>query len=190
MRCERCKVREANIRYIEVVNGVKTEHNLCSECAKEMELGPYSVAFDGDDPIGKLLTGILGVSLTAEPKKMEEWDQICCPVCHTSYSEFVENSRFGCPQCYEVFDLLMKDNVKRVQGNDTHVGKRPRFGLPEYEEPKEAVEKAELTAEEELTILQSKLKNAIAEEEFEDAAHYRDAIKALKEKMEGSHEVV
>ncbi len=190
MRCERCGIREANIRYVEVVNGVKTEHNLCSECAKELDFGPYSAMFDGGDPIGKLLTGILGVQLAEHPKKEEEWEQICCPICQTSYSEFVENSRFGCPQCYEVFDLLMKDNVKRVQGSDAHTGKRPRYGLPEVEEPKEAVEKAELTLEEQLTILQTKLSDAIAEEEFEDAAHYRDAIKELKERIASSHEVV
>ena len=30
MLCEKCKVREANIKYTEIINGVKTEHNLCS----------------------------------------------------------------------------------------------------------------------------------------------------------------
>lgn len=183
MLCEKCGVREASIRYIEVVNGVKTEHNLCSECAKEMDFGQYSAVFDGDDPIGKLLTGLLGVQLTSHPKKEEEWDQICCPACHTSYSEFVENSRFGCPQCYHVFDLLMKENVKRMQGSDAHTGKHPKFGRQQPEEPKAAVEKAELTAQEELAILQSKLQDAVAEEEFEDAARYRDEIRTLKERI-------
>ena len=28
MLCEKCKVREANIKYTEIINGVKTEHNL------------------------------------------------------------------------------------------------------------------------------------------------------------------
>ena len=38
MLCEKCKVREANIKYTEIINGVKTEHNLCSHCAKELIL--------------------------------------------------------------------------------------------------------------------------------------------------------
>ena len=42
MLCERCKIREANIQYTEVINGVKTEHNFCAQCAKEMDFGPYS----------------------------------------------------------------------------------------------------------------------------------------------------
>ena len=39
MLCERCKIREANVRYTEIMNGVKTEHNLCMQCAGEMNLG-------------------------------------------------------------------------------------------------------------------------------------------------------
>lgn len=33
MLCERCKIREANIQYTEVINGVKTEHNFCAQNA-------------------------------------------------------------------------------------------------------------------------------------------------------------
>ena len=39
MLCEKCGIREANIKYTEVFNGVKTEHNLCAQCAKEMDTG-------------------------------------------------------------------------------------------------------------------------------------------------------
>ena len=30
MLCEHCKKREATVKYVEVINGVKTEHNLSS----------------------------------------------------------------------------------------------------------------------------------------------------------------
>ena len=33
MLCEHCKKREATVKYVEVINGVKTEHNLCTQCA-------------------------------------------------------------------------------------------------------------------------------------------------------------
>ena len=61
MLCERCKIREATIKYTEIVNGVKTEHNLCSHCAKELDLGQYSAILEGDFPLGKLLSGLLGL---------------------------------------------------------------------------------------------------------------------------------
>ena len=48
MLCERCKIREANIQYTEVINGVKTEHHFCAQCAKEMDFGAYSAIFDVD----------------------------------------------------------------------------------------------------------------------------------------------
>ena len=48
MLCEKCKVREANIKYTEIINGVKTEHNLCSHCAKEIDFGQYTALLDGE----------------------------------------------------------------------------------------------------------------------------------------------
>ena len=56
MLCERCGIREANIQYTEVINGVKKEHHFCAQCAKEMDFGPYSAIFDGEFPLGKLLS--------------------------------------------------------------------------------------------------------------------------------------
>ena len=52
MLCERCKIREANVRYTEIMNGVKTEHNLCMQCAGEMNLGQGGFVVDGDMTIG------------------------------------------------------------------------------------------------------------------------------------------
>ena len=62
MLCERCKIREANIQYTEIVNGVRKEHNFCAQCARELDFGPYSAIFDSDFPLGKLLSGLLGLN--------------------------------------------------------------------------------------------------------------------------------
>ena len=197
MLCEKCRTREANIRYTEVINGIKTEHNLCSQCAREMDFGHYSAMFDTDYPIGKLLSDLFG--LTGEETEQEDagLDQVVCPTCHTAYSDFVKNSRFGCPDCYGVFDLLMSENIKRIQGSVNHKGKHPRF---HYENEfgterkasgaeNNAVEKTgwnpeDAEREEKLAVLKSKLQEAILEEEYEQAAKYRDEIRALKERTE------
>ena len=34
----------------------------------------------------------------------------------------MENSRFGCPDCYGVFDLLINDKMKQLQGSENHKG--------------------------------------------------------------------
>lgn len=138
MLCERCKIREANIQYTEIVNGVKKEHNFCAQCARELDFGPYSAIFDSDFPLGKLLSGLLGVG---DVHEKENTHQVVCPTCKTSYEEFVKNSRFGCPDCYGVFDLLISDNIKQLQGSDTHKGKRPKFNLDESSGRQTAMER-------------------------------------------------
>ncbi len=176
MLCERCKQREANVRFTEVINGVKSEHRLCMQCAMDMDLGAVGI-FDSDNPIGKILSGILGANLETA-KKIDSMEQIVCPTCGMAYSEFVNDSRFGCPDCYNVFDILINDNIKQLQGNTRHIGKQPRFG---WEKAAVTDEAKENKLESEIILLESKLREAIAEEEYEEAAKLRDKIKELKE---------
>ena len=196
MLCERCKIREATIQYIEVVNGVRQEHSLCGQCAKETGFGQVSALFDGEFPFAKILSTLLG------EEEVEEDAQIVCPVCGTSYQEFVENSRFGCPDCYEMFDLLMRDSIKHLQGSETHKGKRPKYGLKMVPEgltaelpggleaqpgpaSKEGSAAPARSREEELRDLKVRLRQAIFEEAYERAAEYRDQIRKL-EKEDGA----
>ena len=72
MLCERCKIREASIQYMEVINGVRTEHHFCTQCAKEMDFGAYSAIFDGEFPLAKLISGLLGGEEPEENEDPEE----------------------------------------------------------------------------------------------------------------------
>ena len=190
MLCERCKVREANIHYTEVVNGVATEHHLCSECAREMDFGGYAgIAgiFDSELPIGKLLSQLLGLSGVAEANLPEEVENLVCPTCQTSYGDFVKNSQFGCPDCYHMFDLLIGDKLKQLHGNDSHKGKAPagQSLAGDGEEAGQEIQNPSLfdqplTVEERISLLRSKLQEAIGEEDYEAAARYRDEIRALE----------
>lgn len=190
MLCERCKIREANIHYTEVVNGVATEHNLCSQCAREMDFGAYAgIAgiFDSELPIGKLLSQLLGLSGVAEANLPEEVENLVCPTCQTSYGDFVKNSQFGCPDCYHMFDLLISDKLKQLHGSDAHKGKTPA-GQTLAGDGEDAGQEAQstslfdkpLTTEERIPLLRSKLQEAIEEENYEAAARYRDEIRALE----------
>lgn len=203
MLCERCKIREANIQYTEIANGVRTEHNYCAQCAKEMDFGPYSAIFEGEFPLGKLLSGLLGVPGEAEEE--EKTSQIVCPTCGTSYDDFVKNSRFGCADCYSVFDLLINDKIKQLQGNVRHTGKHPKFQkikadpfhLASSGQPEEGAEDSATGSSEEqnpdvalagenetqaqIRKLEARLREAVRAEEYEVAAECRDQIRALKE---------
>ena len=199
MLCERCKIREANIKYTEIINGVKTEHNLCSHCAKEMDFGQYSAILDGEFPLGKLLSGLLG--LEDDEEETDVRGRVVCPTCGTSFDDFVENSRFGCPDCYGVFDLFINDKIKQLQGSESHKGKHPKYRSTFEKEhldasqsqgeaaPADAGESAEAgdvgdrvpaVLGRQIKELDTKLKEAVGREEYELAASLRDQIKELE----------
>ena len=205
MLCERCGQREANVRYTEIVNGEVTEHNLCMECARTMDFGGHKYAaalFDGESQLGRLLSGLLGFAMDpAQEDAGADSRNIVCPVCHTSYAEFVRESRFGCADCYEMFNLLMGDHIKTLQGSDTHSGKRPMKCRSQVNPAGEKIaeDRGEgapqnfgdgqtvISAEERIATLEAHLKEALREEEYEAAARYRDAIRSLKAEV-SAHE--
>ena len=117
MLCEHCKKREATVKYVEVINGVKTEHNLCTQCAAHADLGQFSALFEGEFPLGKLLSGLLGTQETEEED--EKYSGVVCPTCGTTYEEFVKDSRFGCPDCYSVFIFRAAKSTSESVRRDT-----------------------------------------------------------------------
>ncbi|MDF2886716.1 MAG: UvrB/UvrC protein [Lacrimispora sp.] len=186
MLCEKCKIREANIQYTEVVNGVKKEHHFCAQCAKEMDFGVYAAIFDGEFPLGKLLSGLLGIEDTEKgPDKLQ---QIACPTCGTGYSDFVKDSRFGCADCYSVFGPLIEDSIKQLQGSLMHTGKTPIFQRMDYDSQGEELteESSDTNSDKnQLLELDAKLKEALRFEDYETAAVCRDRINELKKGNEG-----
>ena len=185
MLCEKCKIREANIKYTEIINGVKTEHNLCSHCAREMDFGQYGAVLDGEFPLGRLLSGLLG--LEEDEEDTDERAAVVCPTCGTSFDDFVENSRFGCPDCYGVFDLFINDKIKE-HPDALKTPEEPIKGQTTSEDNRidtdPGKEKTAVSAEESLQVvrLQKALKEAVSKEDYESAARYRDEIRALKAK--------
>ena len=134
MLCEQCRKREATVKYVEVAGGVKTEHNLCAQCAGKLDLGQYSALFEGEFPLGKLLSGLLGIPDAAQDES--RFAGVVCPVCGTTYEDFVKNSRFGCGDCYSVFDPLIGENIRHLQGSERHVGNGPlRMGTRQKRRP-------------------------------------------------------
>ena len=189
MLCEKCRKNVATFHYTEVVNGVKNEHHLCSNCAANTDVSYYSSIFDNDMHLTQLLSGILGgQGMFADSEKKDPASQIQCPKCGMSYGEFVNNSTFGCPDCYDVFGPLISDTIKKLQGSDHHVGKKPMlYGMTE-KPLEDAVESNSETnpqdVKKEIDFLSKKLKEAVSEEDFTEAARLRDLIAGLKGKDE------
>lgn len=194
MLCEQCRKREATVKYVEVAGGVKTEHNLCAQCAGKLDLGQYSALFEGEFPLGKLLSGLLGIPDAVQDES--RFAGVVCPVCGTTYEDFVKNSRFGCEDCYSVFDPLIGENIRRLHGSQRHVGKRPAAYRDAEEkaasgrDPGDRETAVPDTGESRIQRLSLQLKNAVRREDYQEAARLRDEIRGLKEEADQNGKMV
>lgn len=85
-----------------------------------------------------------------------------CAVCGLTESELRRTGRVGCGACYEQFEELLLPYIRRLQGVTAHVGTTLK------ENPVEQ--------------LKSRLKQAISDENYEEAARLRDEIGRLEGK--------
>lgn len=171
MLCEHCHEREAVINITQVIDQEKKVLNLCTECAQK--LGMNSPLFDISKVFGKLIASILGEYLKTQKKEPNAQDDSKrCSQCHISWNEFEDNRLLGCPNCYSEFHDELKILLRRLHGNNQHVGKN----MPVYSE-------TELFKKQDLSQLQKKLDHAIQIEDFEKAAVLRDQINEIKDKL-------
>ena len=187
MLCEKCQKNVATFHYTEVVNGVKSEHHLCGNCAANTDMSYYSSIFDNDIHLTKLLSGLLGAQGFVSGNGQEDAAvNVVCPKCGMTYGEFVSGSRFGCADCYDVFGPLIAGTIKKIQGSDYHVGKKPML-YSMHEKPADdgqtgVDESRQTDTAREIDYMNKKLKEAVMEEDYAEAARLRDAIAELKGK--------
>jgi protein arginine kinase activator len=153
MQCEICKKNEANVHFKQVFNGEVKEISICEECAAQHGFDPHS-------PMGisDFLFGVAG-----QPSVSQEADGKSCPICHMSGSDFRKTSRLGCAGCYETFAEELRPMLTSMHRGDHHFGKVP-VG------EKRSAEIASLTRT---------LEEAVATQDFEEAAKLRDRLREL-----------
>ncbi|TFH17150.1 MAG: hypothetical protein E4H02_03665 [Lentisphaerales bacterium] len=155
MLCESCGEYEANVHLSHEVNGVVRKVNLCEECAEKSGIsmqGPLSIA------------DILSNLGPEDDESLEDRSK-SCSFCRITLGEFKRTSRLGCPVCYESFKKETETVVDGYQHASKHAGKMPAHYAANRE--KEAV----------LDPLRRTLQEAIAAEQYEEAARIRDEIR-------------
>ncbi len=152
MLCDECKKRPASVHVTRILNGVKREYNLCSECARRLGIAAPTAA-----------SGLFQSLFEGNGGKKSA---VVCPKCGTDLRDFDATGYLGCPHCYEAFSAHLDSVIRRMQGSNSHVGSRP----------KTAVE----TPEMKYRKLAAELSAAVEAERFEDAARLRDQMRALK----------
>ncbi|MEW6305876.1 MAG: UvrB/UvrC motif-containing protein [Verrucomicrobiota bacterium] len=172
MLCHVCKQNEAKVHLTEMHGGVTKKLDLCEACSKAKGI---------DDPtaysLADLLLGLSGNAPEAAAET-EDTQELKCPQCGFTQSDFKKSGRLGCAQCYQTFAEGLQGLLKQMHKGTKHVGKVPSGHTHS---------RGECSAK--LTALQKKLDKAVASEDFEQAAVLRDEIKKLKAHIEKSETV-
>lgn len=166
MKCQKCRLREATLHATQYVNGEECSVHLCLECA-------VSAGFDPTNPmsIGEVM-GNVSRPGTLLARAFEDaprgGDAARCPSCGLALSDARESGRLGCPACYEAF----RATVSRAlglgrEGRAPYRGKIPPMADLAEERAAKRARLSRLLAE------------AVAREQYEEAARLRDALASL-----------
>ena len=112
-------------------------------------------------------------SNTPRPREEDtpEAEELVCPNCGMRYRDFQQTGKIGCSVCYDTFRAQLEPLLRRIHGSSVHSGKIPhRTG-------------GRLETKHEIEVLRAALKDAVAKEAYEQAAEYRDQIRALEKKL-------
>ena len=181
MLCSNCGKNNANVHYTQIINGKKTEYSLCEDCAKK--LGIEEMDFNMPINYSNFLSNFFEDDMLLP--NFNKTSILKCPKCGLTFDNFVENGRFGCSECYEVFSDKLDSILKNLHGSNRHKGKIPQKtttnNVDLSKEKKQNIEdkKQDNKLKKQIEDLNQKLQLAISEERYEDAAKLRDQIKNL-----------
>lgn len=173
MICQECGQRPAKFHFTKIINGEKSEINLCDQCAKEK--GELSMFSDGGFSFNHLLAGLLNFDQPFKEKSHDAFSReevLHCDHCHMTFEQFAKSGKFGCSNCYKSFKVQLDPILRRLHsGNTSHNGKIPkRIG-------------GTIHIQKEIKNLREELRELISKEEFEQAANVRDQIRVLENKL-------
>ncbi len=169
MFCEICGERIATLHFTKIINGQKSEFHLCENCVNKDN---SYLDFDYNDfSFNHLLSGLLSLDQMGGKPLYTDINSEKCLTCGLTFSEFKNNGKFGCSDCYKYFANKLDPIFRRVHGNSRHNGKVPNRLRSDNQFGNE------------INKLKEDLKLKIYSEEFEEAAVIRDKIKEIEEKI-------
>jgi len=174
MMCEDCGIRNATFHLMTIINGEKVERNLCHVCMAKHQKQIPGIDFSN---IAGILNSILENKVGQDKKEIDpEIAQITCGQCGMTYGEFQKCGMLGCANCYKAFKVPMSALLQRLHGNTQHAGRIPDGAH------------SGVSIRINIDRLKQKLQACIADEEYEQAAKIRDAIRALNIQLERQKE--
>lgn len=183
MNCQICSQNPATVHITEIPSGhfvpegTKTDgepeaggdqddrppleqKHICETCAQKLNLPQMQVVPKAVVNIWKLLQ--------QSAKKARKKSGLSCPDCGMSLAEFRSKGKLGCPKDYEIFQDHLNPLLQRIHNATRHTGRIP------------GIAPGDLDRMNRLTDLRAKLEGAIREEDYEDAARFRDEIAQIE----------
>ena len=161
MLCDQCKAQDAVVHLTQIVESAVSQLHLCEACAAER--GVETTIATPKHPLGDFLKAVQQQALLPAAESAR------CAACGMSLKEFRASGRLGCSRCYAAFDVSLRELLRRVHGNAQHVGRS-------YAGPQPAPWQRANSVRE----LRDRLKRAVEQEAFEDAATLRDELRGME----------
>lgn len=174
MLCQNCNKKEANVKYTQIINGVKKQMNLCEKCAKE--LGVDDISFNMQMNFSNFFGNFFDDIESGIIPSLIKPQTVTCEKCGSSYEDFIKNGKFGCDKCYETFSEKIDVLLKNIHGVNKHVGRNFNVIESKVKNNESKIETKQIKIEK----LQERLKKEIKDERYEDAAKTRDEIKKIE----------
>lgn len=172
MLCQKCNKRVATVHLTTIINGNQITVHICEDCAGD--LGELKV-FKIDPEKGITVDTFSFVELmksaaeTAAGKTEKDIPDKFCPVCEMNIKDFLKKGRLGCSKCYSSFSDELMPLIGRIQPDLVHTGKTPAAKFPM------------IKIKNKLTEMETELKTALDEEDYENAIILRDNIRQIKD---------
>lgn len=182
--CDVCQDKTASVSYSHLVGGKLKKVQLCEECAKGKGV---------TDPTGYGMDENLeGVGKETATGKPEVPGELVCGHCGFTHTDFKKTGRFGCAECYEVFDEGLDGLLEAMHKHTAHSGKVPTCVTTRPKSPKTkavgeeksaTLEKEPSSSADKLKVLQESLAASVEAEDYEEAARLRDAISQMESQI-------
>jgi len=169
MLCDSCNDNPAVVHITKVVNGHKEQLNLCEDCAREYH-EQWTTSFYQNFNLPKFLAGLMEPAFN-EQIAPDRTGELRCSHCGLSLSQFGQAGKLGCDHCYAEFQEQLNPLIRKIHGSVRHAGKVPKRSG------------GGLRLRHEIEELRSRLQDAIAREEYEQAAELRDKIRMLEKQL-------
>ena len=189
MKCENCGKNEANVKYTQIINGEKKQMFLCEECSKK--LGISDIHFNMPISFNSFLEDFFDDmnDVSFMPSLGAGNNELKCSKCGLTWDDFLHTGNLGCSNCYGEFAARLDPILRSLQGAASDIGilgeiiegNDININLDDREDTSAIEENENINKVDEL---KEKLKQAIKEERYEDAAKLRDEIKNLENGQE------